>query len=321
MRAFFIPSNARCHTMGTSATHNAGGRAMNDSNAKKCENIVLDIFRRYILGQRVTDDLIHSIPEDHHSLIRCVQAAVPGDGIITQITKRAGRNYNYDLELEYECTDGSRSILCLEIKQGKALRRIEDTPQVLSLAEKDGDFTPTSDTPVSYAAFFYDTFLERFNAALDVPFTGELPSREDYLKWVYGSQYSKHPWFVYAKDKSPRGSRATSIVAESIGAYLDRYVGDFKPRDIIERLRRTQLHKVFILKDTTTGEWRKDRFTDDVFDLGGTDPVVTLAKGTHGHSHTIVISLPHSTIRALLRWKNHNGVMYPAYQVRVIRHQ
>ena len=306
--------------MADNGNGNGGGRAMNDSNAKKCENIVLDIFHRYLVGQRIADSLIDSIPEVQRSLIRCIQTSVPVDAIVTGVIKRAGRNYNYDLELEYECTDASRSILCLEIKQGKALRRIEDAPQVLSVAEKDGDFIPTSDTPVSYATFFYDTFLERFNAALDVPFTGELPSREDYLKWVYGSQYSKHPWFVYAKDKSPRGSRATSIVAESIGAYLDRYVGDFKPRDIIERLRRTQLRKVFILKDTTTGEWCKDRFTDDVFDLGGTDPVVTLAKGTHGHSHTIVISLPHSTIRALLRWKNHNGVMYPAYQVRVLRH-
>ena len=311
-------------------------RALNDANAKKCENEVINLINHYIVKKRKMDIILTDITnETHHSLVTAICSIIPPQAFITKVIKRAGRKYNYDLELEYVSDDITQS-LCLEIKQGKGLRNIEKTPQILSVAEKDDTFQPIGGC--LYAQFFYDKYLREYNSKLDTPFHGELPTRDDYVKWVYGSNYKKHPWFLHAKQYS---TNANQIVAQSIGEYLETHLSSFNAMAIIERLQTTQLHKHFLINDTTTGKWTVDRFThrdlqhypdpDEVgtaFGAVGDSsetylPRISLYEGSgktkYGYKNTFMITLPYSTIKCLLRWKNHNGVLYPAYQISVIR--
>ena len=286
------------------------GRSQNDQVGKARENTVLCIFQKYLIGKRFGSTLIDSIPKEHTTLFKCLSDTQPEGALVTSVTRKGGRGNNHDLVLEYTLNHIT-SRVHLEIKGGNTCSKIEDCPQVLSLAEKDDAFqTPDG----SYAEYFYDNYLRPFNNSFEDPFVREFPTRDEYTRYVYGSTYTKHPWFEYAKVRSPSKSPASKLVDVSIKEFLTSRLHEFDIPKIVERVRSTQLGKLFLLQNKRTGVWSYDRFEDSDFVIGDTPPITHIK-----NNNSLVINLPNTVISCLLRWKNHKGVLYPAYQIKVSR--
>ena len=286
------------------------GRSRNDKTGKEREDKTLDILQKYLFDKIFEPTLTDSIPEQNISLFKCLCDTHPEGAVVVSITKKAGRNHNSDLLMRYT-HDGITYNVNLEIKGGTTCAKIEDCPQVLSLAEKDEAFqTPRG----GYAAYFYDNYIREVNRSFEEPFEGDFPTRDQYTKLVYGSDYKKHPWFKHAKERTPRGSPPTKIVKQSIEEFLNSRIHDFDIPKIIERVRSTQIGKLFLLQNKRTGVWSHDRFEETDFVIGDTPPTIRIK-----NKNTLVIVLPNSEISCLLRWKNHIGVLYPAYQIKVSR--
>jgi hypothetical protein len=293
------------------------GRGNNDKNGKTREHNTLKVLQTYTIGKRFEPTLLESIPKEYHSLITCMYNCIPEGALVTAVEKKGGRSFNYDLMLHYTLND-IPSWVKLEIKGGKGTYNIETCPQILSLSEKDPTFL-TSDK--CYAEWYYNTHLTHFNSLLDEPFDGKFPTLDVYLKYVYSAKYNSHPWFVHAKDRSPQYSPPSNFVNDSIEEFLTDRLYKFDILKIIEKVRSTQLGKIFLLKNTMTGKWSHDQFEDSDFDIGDTPPKVYLndIKGRAESVNTLIIELPNLIIKCLLRWKNHKGVMYPAYQIKADR--
>lgn len=286
------------------------GRTNNDKVGKSRENTTLYLLQSHLIGKRFEPNLLNSVPEEHITLFKCLCDTQPEGALVKNVMKKGGRGNNHDLVIEYTLHNIS-SHVHLEIKGGNTCSKIEDCPQVLSLAEKDDAFqTPDK----SYAEYFYDNYLQVFNRSFKEPFGEELPTRDEYIKFVYSSDCKKHPWFEYAKYRSPTKSPASKLVDVSIKEFLVTHLGKFDIMKIIERVRSTQLGKLFLLQNKRTRTWSQDRFNESDFIIADTPPTVHIK-----NNNSLVINLRNSIIICLLRWKNRKGVLYPAYQIKVIR--
>jgi hypothetical protein len=290
------------------------GRALNDIEAKKEEDITIEVLQKNLIGKVFGPTLLGAVSNEDISLIKCVYDSdiIPIGSVIMSVRKKGGRGKNMDIEINYKKNDICYTVN-LEIKTSKKkrFRRIEDCPQVLSLAEKDESFKTDGD---SYAKFFYNKHLRNLNLSFKEPFMGELPSEETYLKYVYNSDYSKHSWFEHAKNHSKSKSPSSKIVNASIGEYMESNYKNFDIVKIVDRVRSTQIGKEFLLKNKTNGEWTHDRFEESDFIIGDRSPEIYIY-----NNKSLVIQLPNSKIICLLRWKNHLGVLYPSYQIKLVR--
>lgn len=286
------------------------GRSQNDKIGKEREDSVLGILQTYLVGKQIEPTLLDTVPAKHTSIFECLCDTQPEGALVTNVRKKGGRGNNHDILLTYTL-DGVSSCVHLEVKGGDHCSKIEDCPQVLSLAEKDDAFQTSSG---SYASYFYEKYLLLFNASFEEPFSGELPTLDEYLKFVYSTNYTKHPWFKYAKDRSPPKSPPSKLVYDSIKEFMTARFPEFNIPKIVERVRSTQLGKLFLLQNKTTGRWSHDQFEESDFAIGDTPPTTHIK-----NNNALVIVLPNSTISCLLRWKNHKGVLYPAYQIKVGR--
>jgi hypothetical protein len=226
-------------------------RATNDARNKKREEILASILY-------VEDEYLNH-PEFGH-LWRCIRekflvALTPlCDEPFKKITikQKGGMSFNYDFlvtflgQLNEEGT--ARSIVKevkLEFKHNNS--NVLDLAQFLELFDKDCK-TKFEICDVSYAEFFYDTYLDQY-LELEEGITEPKPSREIYLKNVYDIKY-KHPFFKNMYEtKTNKTKEKRRLATESISAYLHEFSPTFNFEKIQEKIKESQEGKSFLLWD------------------------------------------------------------------------
>jgi hypothetical protein len=231
----------------------------------------------------------------------------------TKIQVKGGRKFNYDIDLLYYNGTIEVARRKLEFKNGGS--SIQDLPQFLSLQVKCGLF------PVTYDTFFYYNSLDKY-IACDNGITEKKPSFEVYIKEV-GKTSSKIPFFTQLKEREEIAkSEKANVVNDSIKDYLEKYGPTIESERISNKIKDTQKEKLYIL-------WSNGAFhLDQIFNKE--------MEGLHFHGikngNSIQLSSAEYTIEGsptsatkktiynlLLRWRNHKGILNPAWQIKLER--
>lgn len=210
------------------------------------------------------------------------------DAARCHMTRLAGRRHHHDFDLEFRTVEGHPiKTVKLEFKFGP--RRITDLPQVLQIPAPE------------YAEFFWDRgYVQRYRD-LD-PEIPEPPERALYLKEVR-KVTSSVPFFATAKERETFFREAKfALVNESITEFLNEFRNKIQ---LMDHVRKTQSDKVFLMWSVRDQKFTTDELGPGDFEISG-DP--TILNGN-------VLAL--GPWRFLLRWKNHKGILNPAWQIKI----
>jgi hypothetical protein len=247
-----------------------------------------------------------TLPEDateKHRLLHgawqtTINSLCPTTFATVKVTSAGGRSKNYDFQLDYMASDGTVThSQKAEFKHGAST--IEGQPQFLSLASKDLRF------PKNYAEFYYDNYLSEY-CATDTGITVSPPDRDTYLKNVHSANYDTHPFFrcLYDREDTAKKAKAT-VVNKSIQTYMEALADKCDLTHLTDLLVAKQNNKAFLL-------WDMSKFHVAHLTTENLTPVEF--RGVR-NGNTIVFATATHTLKLLLRWKNHKGVLYPAWQI------
>ena len=288
------------------ATH-GGGRGQNDANNKTREAILESIN-----SAEVTEFCADPVkgPLWTHIRMKWRQVLIRlGKTFPRSIQQMGGRNHNYDFLVSYPPLSSAVEGQTVKIEFKYGTDSLTDLPQFLNLG---------ADKPIhsqTYAHFFYHgDYLTRITALYSI--TEPIPSYSIYEHEVKKNS-SKNPFFIQLKEAEalqPEHYKAKgSIVAESISAYLESVAGSTNLDVLTAEFQRTQNDKVYVMYDPSTQTFTTDRIVP-------AELVAVSVKGVRkGNVLVIQTAHPTTTLEMLLRWKNHNGILFPAWQISMKR--
>jgi len=264
-----------------------------------------------------------------------------------QIETKGGRKFNYDGIVKFynhtnQSDQGETTIATasasasatasrkIEFKYGAS--NINSIPQFLSLPTKFGMFhthnasistpTPTPTPTPIYEVFWYQQYLDKYIACdpqlkcieSDTPTTAPpKPSLEDYLRFVPKTNYDVNPFFVHLKECEVNFKKEKAkVVNDSISEYLSSFGQDLDINMFTQKIKESQQDKTYIL-------WGKDMKCH--IDSISQEEMSGIGFKTIKNNNTIVLesSITNTTYSLLLRWRNHKGILNPAWQISLKR--
>lgn len=269
----------------------SGGRAKNDANNRAREDALVEMSQKDI----------EEVSDLKQALHTAIATLCPFEFSRYQLTKKAGRGHSYDFDLAfYNGITLIRGDIKLEFKYGST--SVEKLPQFY---QKN---TGWAITPVLYHEFFYDgPYLEEIK--LHCPDAPEKPDRETYMRHIMKTTYNCHPFFQYLYDNEGiKQKDKDAIVKRSIREFLAAHGSQIDVAAVKSTFDKTQANKQYLLYDP-----KSKRFLCQSCDfLGGELTFVCVKKG-----NVIVLTNGAYEFQLLLRWKNHQGILNPAWQVSV----
>ena len=286
-----IPSDITLFT----APATGRGRETNDASNKIREKILVDSFNGKTVD--MVADPVHG--EDWRRIATLFADALSelgGEGPIT-VKAMGGRGYNYDFA----------------VARGDCNHKVEFKFGGTSIQSIPEFFNPAGNKPFHdrlYADYFYDNHLPEIARLYElVP-----PPKNEYMKEIHKNS-SRHKFFVdfrTAESAHPEHySTKGKLVAGSVRAYLETVKDSTKLDVLTAEFMRSQSGKRFLL--FSDGKFHHDQISD----------VELTAKSVIGvrNGNLLVIQSeePGTTHEMLLRWKNHLGILFPAWQISMRR--
>ena len=265
------------------------GRGLNDKANKLRETILVSLS-----AQSSSEEY----PELYMHWTNCLRSLCPVPYDTWKCTKQAGRGKNYDFDIVYHKENTVVHSVKAEFKHNA--RTITNLPQYWSPCANKPYI------PVLYADYFYDNYSDKLQSFVSVP----KPSKEEYLRMVHQDDYSVHPFFqtLYDQEKTFYKEKQ-AIVRESIANYLQTHGHLLDCVKLTEDIRSRQNGKTFLLWDKTT--FHVETLADEDMEVTHIDSIT---------KNTIIVATKGSAKHELLlRWKNHLGVLFPAWQISLTR--
>lgn len=219
----------------------------------------------------------------------------------TQVKAKGGRKFNYDVDVMYYYGTTLVANRKVEFKNGGY--NISDLPQFLSLQVKIGLFNET------YDKFWYENFIDKY-IACDTCITETKPSLQDYLKNVTSTKYTITPFFAQLKAREPFfQEEKNAVVNASIADYLTKHGKELDIKSFSEKVKSTQTDKIYLL-------WCNGRFCIDKL----TEPEMSdMTYHSIKNGNVLEVKSRNTIYRMLLRWRNHKGILNPAWQISMKR--
>ena len=218
-----------------------------------------------------------------------------------QIKARGGRRFNYDADVMYYNGNILVANRKIEFKNGGT--NISDLPQFLSLQAKIGLFIET------YDKFWYENYLDKY-LACDAAINQSKPSLESYLKSVTSTTYSITPFFTQLKNRELFFQKEKNVVVNtSITDYLTQYGHTINIAAFSEKVKATQTEKIYLL--WCNGKFNLDKLADEEM----SDMTFHSIK----NGNTLELKTCNTIYGLLLRWRNHKGILNPAWQISMKR--
>ena len=218
------------------------------------------------------------------------------------VKKLGGRGKHHDHVITYY--HQKREIASQNIEFKKGGTSIHDQPQFLSLPVSFGLFATT------YDIFWYGHYLDKY-LACDAGITETKPSLEDYLREVK-KDTSSRPFFQQLKTREEESKKEKfEVVNQSITDFLTQFGASLDITGFLEKVRESQTSKLFLL-------WSKDTFhLDEIVE----DEMSSLSFHSIKNGNVLVLQADkcHTQYELLLRWRNHKGILNPAWQIRLKR--
>lgn len=220
---------------------------------------------------------------------------------LTKIKVRGGRKYNYDADVMYYKEDilvGTRKI---EFKNGGAT--LGDLPQILSLQAKVNLFSER------YDKFWYENYLDKY-LACDKDITQAKPTLEAYLKYATSTKYSITPFFAQLKAREEFFKKEkNTVVNSSITDYLEKHGKDIDISAFSEKIKKTQEDKIYLL-------WCEGKFC---LDRLSNEEMTNMSFHSIKNGNVLELKAGNTLYGLLLRWRNHKGILNPAWQISMKR--
>jgi len=271
------------------------GRGANDANNKLRETILAGLFNGLFtefLADSRWSDLKTKFQEALETIAKAAQLVPP---FVMTLQQKGGRGYNYDF---------------LVVINGKEFH-VEFKSGGTSVTNIPEYFNPAADKPFHselYARFFYRNYLPAIVALK--PEIGPIPAEEVYMAEVHKNS-SPVDFFKKLNDgndtKSVFYKQKSAMCKASITAFLEKYSASTNLAKITEEFQRSQENKWFLLY--SGGVFRHDQIKPE-------ELIAVAATGIrNGNKLVISTAAPGTKHEMLLRWKNHLGVLYPAWQI------
>ncbi len=296
--------------------HTISAKTNNDAHNIIREEILCNCFNNKIPSDWITtNSQWSSLKEQTMNFIdKLIQLSIKTPNIKSiKAEKKSGRNFNYDIHLKVLVEDNEHKEHNLEYKTEFKYNseNINKYPEFLSVAcnnyvNKDSE---------EYASYFYDNYLNRvielYRDKLEIEEDALIiPTKQDYLKYVYNMNYSKLKLFetMYTYQETVIEEKK-ELVDESIANYLSTFKLDITALN--KKLKESQSNKVFMLYKS--GVFNYDTISDDELTVTGVKEIK--------NKNTVITCTknPKSFIHMLLRWKNRAGILYPAWQIKLVR--
>lgn len=275
---------------------------MNDTNNKMRENIIGAIVNNstpenYFTISNRWKRMRDSIRIYLHSLIK-------NDEPITSVklVHCGGRRFNYDFTIIMN------QILSFNIELKFNAESVEEAPQFVS------PMKPSQYMSSSYEEYFYDNYLPRLSKLSGF----SLPDRKQYLKEIHTNVPACMKEFQDLYYKGCKQSskytgnekdiefyeRAKEIDNESRRNFIEN--NDLNIELLSSYLQGTQKDKIYML-------YKNNSFKMETINMGDYQ-LVSYEKFPNKYMY-VATSLSGKKIKILLRWKNGNGIAYPAFQI------
>jgi hypothetical protein len=278
---------------------NLASKAQNDANNKMRENIIGAIINKHVprtyylsnnrwlsLKKEVGQYLDKLVAKDQDKTIKC--------------SHKAGRGHNYDFLL-----DINGITYPIELKFNT--QTIAGAPQYVS------PMKPSQYLSNSYEEYYYDTYLSQIAEKAGLP----CPPKTEYLKQIHGNAPECMLPFQKLYYKGCKGSSQCSqdpsdlafyqfcnrLARESIKTFLA--TTELKIADLSAYLQETQQGKIYMLY--YQGQLHLQHAPMDDYDIE------RVLKTTHNRYECL--SKSGKKMKILLRWKNGNGIAFPAFQI------
>jgi len=219
----------------------------------------------------------------------------------TQIKVKGGRKFNYDVDVMYY--DGTTLVANRKVEFKNGGYNISDLTQFLSLQVKIGLFNET------YDKFWYENYIDKY-IACDTGITETKPSLQLYLKDVTSTKYTITPFFAQLKAReSFFQEEKNAVVNASIADYLTKHGKELDIKSFSEKVKSTQTDKIYLL-------WCNGRFyIDKLTESEMSDMTYHSIK----NGNVLEVKSRNTIYRMLLRWRNHKGILNPAWQISMKR--
>ena len=221
------------------------------------------------------------------------------------IKQKGGMRFNYDFLVTFLDQENIQIIkeVKLEFKHNNS--NITKLPQFLELFDKDCK-TKLNICQVSYAEFFYDTYLDQY-LQLEEGIIESKPTRETYLKNVYDIKY-KHPFFKNMYDlRDIKTAEKRQLATTSISAYLQAFSNDFNFKKIEDKIKDSQKDKLFML-------WDCENFHIQTLDIEDIQILGIKKTSLHDLYFDLNIANFNSDLRIRINWGNNACVANPRWK-------
>jgi len=166
-------------------------------------------------------------------------------------------------------------------------------------------------TDTSFSELFYDEYYPKLFKVCSGHGKIYPINKKDYMKYVKQNDFDKHPYFRSMKNV---GNRVTNfrkeVSEEAIEKYILKIIKNVNLREVNEILK-SQLDKEFLLYDMDTAQFYHQVIGPENFRVVSHSP-----RKTNGKFKRIVFKTRGDyNIEFLLRWKNMNCILYPAWQI------
>jgi hypothetical protein len=294
IRTFFGANTA--HLDDIELFFSVGSRGSNDANNKRREEILVSLYN--LPDEYRTHPKWVLMSDKWRTFLSTLCTECYDD---VRVVKKGGRKENHDFIILYLHNGAVVHSVKAEFKHNAA--SISRIPQYLSMAENKGYLA------TSYARFYYTHTLDKVCALRGgIP----KPDIDTYMKCVYSDNYDKHEMFrtLYDLDNTDPSDVQSKLVDESIAAYLKENKHTLNMKMLTEDIRQRQTGKVFILWDLKA--FHSDIIRDDEMEIVST-------AGVKNGNVLVAVSKAGTLHNMLLRWKNHKGVLFPAWQISLSR--
>lgn len=275
---------------------------------KKSENDLYNSIREKMIDLFITY-FETGIPKDNQcfQLFETFKQTMIAYGItgILNHKKKGGRKNTFDfiLECRIKGSDVKKEVI-LEFKNNSD--RVDNLPEFLQLYTTNKEIKITK---LDYHQYYYDHFLPKVLEFVEKKYNKKLtlPSYEIYLKDINNTNKKKqtfHQSLYSFYKRNPK--EMNELVKESIKQFL--YLNTIYEIEMFNIKLKEQENKLFLLHKK--GKFYLDQIKDHM--------KITKFKEIKNNNTIIFETSNQSEIHCLLRWKNGNGCIGPAWQIKLV---
>jgi len=274
-------------------------RSKNDKNNKIRETIISNIINNLIPEEFYNDEKWKNLKNEVSKFLRQLK---PNYKNVKCIIK-AGRKFNYDFEIIFD--GDNKNIYKVEWKSNAEC--VNDTPQFVS------PMKPSQYLSNNYEEYYYTNHLSDLLNNYDY---FDIPNKEDYVKQIHSD---KPKCMKSIQDKYYKGSKKSSKftnLQDDINFY--KKAKNIAENSIENFIKNTDLNYVkltnYLLESQKNKYYMLYKNNKIYLENINIDnyKIISYVKTKNSYIATTETGFK---IKILLRWKNGNGIAFPAFQI------